>query len=180
MRADSSQRRDGSQHRVDAPLLSNVRPPKSMRKLPLYRSVNTRTHGVRHGTGTNYRHDRNTKTAKASDAPRGSMRSPRHRRDYTPLFRFLVSRAGQKWDHVYSEVIGRLDTVEPIFWLVARTENEKRDYVRIGESSYFSGMFIDENGVLSFVNSALRAIDMQPSCSCCTHTLNGVRFGAMV
>lgn len=149
-----------------------------MRKPPFYRSVNTRTHGVRHGQGGEYRHGRNTRAAQAADTTRASMHSHhRHGRDYTPLFRFLISRAGHRWDDVYAEAKGRLDTVEPIHFVVARSENERRDVVRVGESSYFSGMFVDDDGILRLVNPALRAQDMEPTCTCCTHTFNGVRFG---
>ena len=149
-----------------------------MRKSPLYRSVNTRTHGVRHGRGGDYRHDRHTRVVQADESTRSSMRSHhRHGRDYTPLFRFLVARVGDRWDDVYAEAKARLDTVDPIHLLVARSETERRDVVRVGESSYFSGMFVDANGVLRLVNPDLRAEDMAPSCTCCTHTFNGVRFG---
>jgi hypothetical protein len=152
-----------------------------MQKPPLYRSVNTRTHSVKHGAGGNYRHDRNTKAFKASEATRGSMRSHhQHGRDYTPLFRFLISRVGDRWNDVYSEAKERLDKVEPIFWLVALTENEKRNYVRVGESSYFSGMFVNDEGILSLVEPELQPEKMQTSCTCCTHTFNGVRFGTAV
>ena len=148
---------------------------------PLYRSVNTRTHGVRHGRGGDFRHDRNTKAVKGSDAHRSSMHANhRHGRDYTPLFRFLISRVGGRWDEIYAEAKTRLDTVEPIYWLVARTDRERNELVRVGESSYFSGMFVDDQGILCLVNPGLKAEDMQPSCTCCTHTLNGIRFGGSV
>lgn len=102
----------------------------------------------------------------------------RHGRDYTPLFRFLQARVGGQWDVVYAEAKARLDTTEPIFWIVARTELERREVVRLGESSYFSGLFVDDHGLLQRVNPDLRPQDMVPNCSCCTHTLNGVRFGS--
>jgi hypothetical protein len=147
-----------------------------MRSAPLYRSVNTRTHGARHGGG-DFRHERGTKEARSGDSTRTSMRGgQQHGRDYTPLFRFLLSRVGGPWAEIYSEAKRRLDTVDPVFWLVARTEADRRDFVRIGESSYFSGLFIDEAGLLQLVNPRLRPENMKPSCTCCTHTLNGVRF----
>ena len=151
-----------------------------MRASPLYRSVNTRTHGVKHGLGGDFRHERHTKAVENSDASRSSMHSRhRHGRDYTPLFRFLLSRIGSHWDEVYSEAKSRLDSVEPVFWIVARTESEKKAFVRVGESCYYSGMFVDENGLLSLVSPDLKPQDMQPSCTCCTHTLNGIRFGML-
>ena len=114
-----------------------------------------------------------------SDAVRGAMHG-KHRRglDYTPLFRFLLSRVGSEWDGVYREAVARLDRPDPIFWLVARHEHERREMVRVGESSYFSGLYVDDAGILRIVNPDLRPEDLSPSCDCCTHTLNGVRFGS--
>ncbi|PKF71607.1 hypothetical protein CW360_00015 [Pseudomonas fluvialis] len=149
-----------------------------MRTSPLYRSVNTRTHGVKHGMGGEFRHARHSKSLENSEAVRSSMHSRlKHGRDYTPLFRFLLSRVGDHWNQVYAEAKSRLDTTEPIFWLVARSEEQKEELVRVGESSYFSGLFVDGEGLLQLVNSSLRAQDMEPFCTCCTHTFNGVRFG---
>ncbi len=105
------------------------------------------------------------------------MTSRENGRDYTPLFRFLVSRAGKGWDEVFSEAKSRLDTTDPIYLIVARTDDEKKEVVRVGESSYFSGMYIDDDGLLQLVNPSLSAEEMEPSCTCCTHTFNGVRFG---
>ena len=51
--------------------------------------------------------------------------------DYTPLFKFLLKKVGSNWDDVYSEAVSRLDRPDPIFWLVAINENQKKDYVRI-------------------------------------------------
>lgn len=147
-----------------------------MRTAALYRTVNTRTHGVRHGGG-DFRHERGTKEARTNDATRLPMRGgQRHGRDYTPLFRFLLANVGRPWAEIYSEAKPRLDSTEPIYWLVARAETERRDYVRVGESSYFSGLYVDEQGLLQLVNPQLGLEDMTPSCTCCTHTLNGLRF----
>jgi hypothetical protein len=146
------------------------------RKEPLYRKVNTQTHGVRHNAGGNYRTERGASAG--SDATRGRMRGKQMRGlDYTPLFKFLLSKVGSEWDGVYSEAVTRLDRPDPIFWLVARERSEGRELVRTGESSYFTGLYVDETGVLRIVNPDLRAADLEPDCTCCTHTLNGVRFG---
>ena len=145
---------------------------------PLYRSVNTRTRGVKHGSGGDFRHDRHTKEALRNDASRLPMHGRhRHGRDYTPLFRFLLSSIGKPWNLVFAEAKSRLDTTEPIFWLVARVASEVGDLVRVGESSYYSGMCVDSDGTLQLVNPKLRPEDMEPSCKCCTHTFNGIRFG---
>ncbi len=98
--------------------------------------------------------------------------------DYTPLFKFLLKNIWSNWDDVYSEAISRLDTSEPIFWIVAIHENEKKEYVRIWESSYFSGMYVDKNGILQLTKPNLCSSDIGKACDCCTYTLNGEVFKA--
>lgn len=61
--------------------------------------------------------------------------------------------------------------------MVALDEDEKEDYIRVVGSSYFSGLFVDENRILQKTNPNLKAIDMTPFCNCCTHTFNGKIFG---
>jgi hypothetical protein len=100
----------------------------------------------------------------------------RHGLDYTPLFRFLLSKIGSGFAEVYREAASRLDRPDPIFWLVARSEEEKQAYVRVGERSYYSGLYVDEDGRLALVDPGVRLEDMEPRCACCTHTLNGVAF----
>lgn len=97
--------------------------------------------------------------------------------DYTPLYRFLLSKVGSDWNEVFSEAKSRLDKSEPIFWQVALTEEDKKDFIRVGESSYFSGLYVDNNGVLQLTNPQLQAKDIKPYCDCCTHTFNGKLFG---
>jgi len=97
--------------------------------------------------------------------------------DYTPLFKFLLSKVGSDWNAVHKEAISRLDKPEPIFWLVALHEHERKDFVRMGESSYFSGLYVNEQGLLALVNPNLGPEKMAPLCQCCTHTFNGRPFG---
>lgn len=145
------------------------------RKEPLYRKVNTRTRGVHHNTGGDYRHERNTKAEKANENMRGSMHGKKRRGlDYTPLFRFLLSKVGEDWNAVLSEATARLDSTEPIYWMVARTAKDRKPFVRIGESSIYSGLYVDDDGRLAKVALDLRNEDLTPSCPCCTHTFNGV------
>jgi len=144
---------------------------------PLFRKVNTTAHGVHHQTGGDFSDVRNTKVQKRFDGSRQSMHGKQHRGlDYTPLFRFLLSKVGEEWDAVFSEAVARLDRSEPIFWIVARSELERKDYVRLGESTYFSGLYVDEDGRLQPVNPDLGIDDFYPACHCCTHTFNGVPF----
>lgn len=146
-------------------------------KSKLYRKVNTKARGVHHNVGGNFKYSRNKKRETLEQA-KGSMFGNKERGlDYTPLFRFLLSKVGSIWDDVFSEAKSRLDKYEPIFWMVALNTEEKEDYIRVGESSYFSGLFVDDNGILQITDPNLKATDMKPFCSCCTHTFNGKTFG---
>jgi hypothetical protein len=146
-------------------------------KEPLYRKVNTRTHGVHCHGGGEYRWTRGSKAAEVDQPTIGSMHAKTlHGLDYTPLFKFLLSRIGRNWNETYSDAVKRLDRDEPIFWLVARSEKDRQEVVRAGENAYFSGMYVDDNGHLALVNPDLKLEDMKPSCACCTHTLNGKPF----
>lgn len=146
-------------------------------KPKLYRKVNTKAHGVHHNFGGDYKDSRNKKSESVEKVT-GTMFGKKERGlDYTPLFRFLLSKVGSNWNEVFSEAKSRLDKSEPIFWLVALNKNEQVEFVRVGESSYYSGLFVDDNSILQIVNPNLKAIDMKPFCSCCTHTFNGKLFG---
>lgn len=147
-------------------------------KKPLYRKVNTRARGVRHIFGGDFKNSRHKKR-ESIEQIKGSMHLKQKRGlDYTPLFRFLLSKVGEDWDEIFKEANSRLDKTEPIYWLVSINEDEKKDYVRTGESSYFSGMYVDDNRKLQLVNPELTAMDLTPFCNCCTHTLNGKVFGS--
>jgi hypothetical protein len=150
-----------------------------LEKKPLYRKENTTAHNVwRNNPGGHYRDQRNTKAQSRSEAMRGSMHGIKHHvYDYTPLFRFLLSRVGGHWDEIFSEAVSRLDRPEPVFWMVAIHEEDREDIVRLGESAYFNGLFVDGQKQLQIVNPQLTAEDMKPHCRCCTHTFNGVPFG---
>lgn len=147
------------------------------RKSPLFRKVNTTAHRPNVHAGGEYRDQRNTKQEIQSEAVRRPMHGKERRGlDYTPLFRFLLSKVGRPWREVHAEAVGRLDREEPIYWLVALRESERRDYVRVGESSYYSGLYVDEAWVLRVVNPAIGPASLRPFCKCCTHTFNGIRF----
>ena len=148
-------------------------------KEPLYRPRNTTARGARRRRGGDFRHQRNTKLEIGSDAKAGPMQPARGRTpdlDYTPLFRFLISKVGNPWTEVHSEAIARLDREEPIFWLVARQPAERTAVVRIGDSSFYSGLYVDDAGTLQLVDPTQNVATMVPGCGCCTHTFNGVPF----
>lgn len=146
-------------------------------KPPLYRKENTTAHMSRHNDGKSYGNERNTRKSKDDKSARQSMHGKQKRGlDYTPLFKFLLSKVGKNWDSVYSEAVSRLDKPDPIFWLVALHEHEKKSCVLLGESSYYSGLFIDEQGCLQIVDPEIGPSSFSPSCRCCTHTFNGLPF----
>lgn len=139
---------------------------------PLYRKVNSKAIGCHHHTGPDAKNDRNTKKGMSK-----SMKKNDHRGlDYTPLYKFLLSKVGEDWTTIHSQAVARLDKEEPIYHLVAKDESHKKDYVRCGESSFYSGLYIDEENKLQKVNPDLKNEDLYPSCWCCTHTLNGTKF----
>lgn len=146
-------------------------------KSQLFRKVNTKTFNVHHNFGGDFKNTRNSKK-ETLEQTKGKMFGRKERGlDYTPLYRFLLSKVGLDWDTVFSEAKSRLNSSDPIFWMVALRENEKEDFIRTGESSYFSGLYVDNSGVLQISNPNLKAKDMKPFCNCCTHTFNGKLFG---
>lgn len=49
-------------------------------------------------------------------------------------------------------------------------------YVRTDENSYYSGLWVDEAGLLQKVDPQLTPELMKPFYDCCTHTFNSVVF----
>jgi hypothetical protein len=146
-------------------------------KSKLYRKVNTTAFNVHHDFGDDFSSTRNSKK-ETLEQTKGKMFGKKQRGlDYTPLYRFLLSKVGCNWDEVFKEAKSRLDEVKPVFGMVALKENEKKDIVAVGENSYFSGLYVDSNSILQLSNPNLKAKDMKPSCNCCTHTFNGKIFG---
>lgn len=100
----------------------------------------------------------------------------RQGRDYTPLFKFLLSKVGEDWDVVHAEAVSRLEDPEPIFYMVALKQADGRRFFRSGESRYYSGLYVDDDGRLARVAPELTVEDMEPYCACCIHTFNGQPF----
>jgi hypothetical protein len=148
-----------------------------MQKPPLFRKVNTTAHGVHHRFGGEFARDRNSNALGKSEAQHLPMHGKvRRGHDYTPLFKFLLSKVGSNWNEVHAEAISRLDRAEPISWLVALHPQDEQEFVRTGEASYFSGLRVSAQGILQIVNPSLGPGSLAPQCKCCTHTFNGVRF----
>jgi hypothetical protein len=143
-------------------------------KKPLYRTMNTRSHGVNYhrGIGPDSRHDRNTK-----DGLRKSMASRKLGLDFRPLFLFLQSSVGKKWDDVYSEAKSRIPASEAhvIDYIFCKDRGEDSEYFIINDNCYFSRLMVDDNGILQKF-SDLTIEKMYPSCDCCTHSFNGKKI----
>ncbi len=145
-------------------------------KKPLYRKVNTKARNVRHDFGGDFKYSRHKKKDTAEQI-KGTMHGKKERGlDYTPLFRFLLSEVGSEWDEVFNEAKSRLDKTDPIFYLVSLDINDKEDFVRVGETTYFSGMYVDDKGILQLSNPDLKPTDLEHYCNCCTHTFNGIEY----
>jgi len=148
----------------------------SNRKKPLYRKVNTRARGVHHKFGKDYRGVRRSDKKSFEGMKRGTKRGL----DYTPLYKFLLSKVGEEWDKVHSEAVSRLDKEDPIWHMVRKNKEDApkyghKDYFMCGESSYFSTLYID-NGILQVVAPDVGPQSLEPFCPCCTHTFNGKPF----
>jgi hypothetical protein len=148
-----------------------------MKKAPLFRKVNTTAHRAPHRS-KRLEFDMRRPIDASESGRQGMGKGGRRLRifDYTPLFRFLLSKVGCTWNDVYSEAVSRLDRPAPIFWLVALRPEDEQGYVRVDESTFFSGLRVDESGKLQKVNPQLGPENFSPPCKCCTHTFNGMRF----
>ena len=152
---------------------------KKDKKEPLFRKENKSSLKTHYYVkkGGDLRHERHTKKMKNFEGNHQSMKSGKFDYDYTPLFRFLQSKVGKKWDDVYSEAVSRLNDTKPIFWLVklhksnSIVELGKEDPItRIGENSYWHTLTVNEDGILVYID---KTSTITPSCSCCTTALDG-------
>ena len=139
-----------------------------MNSKPLYRKENKRTHngwGWYYFFSEKYRHHRNGKNVNLSDKVSIKRHSVYDRvgYDYTPLIRFLHSHVGQSWPEVFHECQSRLNDLQPLLKMVVNV-NERGLVVNnhpdgnlpkvcsTSEDSYWSTLFVDEDGLLQFVD----------------------------
>lgn len=154
------------------------RKKESNRHKSLVRKVNTTAHGVRHGqTKKDYSQLRNRSV---EDPVKTKMTSGvEHGLDYTPLIMFLIKHTGEKWDDVKSKIKNRVPNLSVLDWFVFEEESEiefdniRYHYQRVGESSFYSAMYVSESGILKKVNELFNVESLPITCSCCTHTFNG-------
>lgn len=153
---------------------------RTYEKPPLYRKENTTAHraNFHRREFSDDRHTKNREDWLALERTREHIgsRGSRNGRDYTPLFKFLLSKVGQPWAAVHSEAVSRLDKPDPIFWMVQLNEDDQSTKLRVGESSYFSSLYVDDEGILRVVNPDVNEATQEPFCTCCTHTFNGKPF----
>ena len=144
-------------------------------KRPLYRKHNKLARNFHHSSSDgDFRHQRNTKEFKNFEGTHMSIGRSREGFDYTPLFKFLLSRVEENWDTTFSEAVNRLDKQEPIFWLVdLHYEQGSSGVVRTGESTYYSKLTVRENKLIIADPTAAAP---PKSCTCCTHTFNGIVY----
>lgn len=146
----------------------------------LYRKDNKQAANYHHNMPPgDFSDERHSKMMKSFEGSFLSMHGKKERgMDYTPLFKFLLSKVGAKWNDVHSEAVSRLDKEEPIFWMV-RLQISQDEYpvVRLGENSYYSKLTVDEDGIIIKVDPSFESDKMKLTCDCCTHTFNGEVYG---
>ena len=138
-----------------------------MEKKPLYRKVNKRTHNGwawYYYPKYRYRFDRH----KEVDTQIERMPVKKHSifrtgYDYTPLFRFLHSHVGDVWTDIFRECQARLNDMKPLTRMVVNVnerglvvdnypDRELPKYCIESEDGYWSTLYVDEEGVLQFVD----------------------------
>ena len=147
---------------------------------PLYRKINSTTYNC---TGYYYtgdaKYDKNTKKG----VKKSMGKNINHGLDYTPLYKFLLSSVGENFEYVYREAMIRLKPLpfnereRFIFYMIAKNEDQiGSGFFRVGESTYFSKLIVDEDGILQIADKSVTNETLFPSCGCCTHTFNGKLF----
>ena len=121
------------------------------REKPLYRKVNTKAANVHHGFGKDFKNSRNTKKSSGNKMKQGVKRGL----DYTPLYKYLLKQVGGNWDEIYSKIKSRILDDDCIWYMVAKNKEEASETCGISESTYFSGLFINEQGILEITNPDL-------------------------
>lgn len=149
---------------------------------PLYTKINNTCHGAKKHMIEQKKYNR------GKNEPlnlKSKMVKRNHGIDFTPLFGFLRKNVGKKWDEIHSIILKRLPSNlsydNPLnysvlsydAYLSLNEDDKKNGYFRYGESTTFSQMYIDKNGILQYINPDLTVSDLKATCKCCTHTFNG-------
>lgn len=154
---------------------------------PLYRKVNTTTRGVKgrlhRRLDGGIKHERGVFT---NDKLKYKMKTGQqfHGLDFSPLYGFLRKNTGRSWDEVKSEALKRLpkeNYQDPFIGVVIEYDDyidnkEKYDaYPAVCdfEASYHSLLYVDEDGILQYIDKTFTIDDVVLTCGCCTHSFNG-------
>ena len=147
-------------------------------KEKLYRKENKNCIRYHGDNGSDYKYDRHTKKMNNFEGTFKGIKKVQRGMDYTPLYKFLLSKVGQNWDQVHSEAVSRLDKEDPIWNLVILNPDEPSMYrdlkyglVGCGENSFYNSLTVNEDRILVKINPDAKPYP--PSCRCCTHTFNG-------
>ena len=133
----------------------------------LYRKVNKTSHNG-FGHANFEKNERSSWSRHTKKGIKRGMKTQHQRRgnglyDYTPLFKFLLKQEGRDWDEIWKECTERLNTTEPVLYMVhnIRSNGLVRDDINIselypsfcyGEGASYSSMYVDGDNKLQFVN----------------------------
>ena len=158
-----------------------------MDKKPLYRKVNKITHN---GWGwyvypkCRYRFDKEPDGTIRRQPVKKKSGNLRVGYDYTPLCRFLHAHVGQQWLPLFQECQSRLNDIKPLMRMVVNVnerglvvdrnpDGNMEKYCFMGEMSAWSTLYVDEVGLLQFVDKDYVKTDENPYPEQ-TFTFNGI------
>lgn len=101
--------------------------------------------------------------------------------DYTPLYRFLFASVGTPWEQVKKKLLRKdrplIDGENRLGDIVFMSGSKQiPSVVCTDENTYFNSLIVDEHGILRVYAPEIVVRKLYPTCSCCSYTLNGVRF----
>ena len=108
-------------------------------KKPLYRKANTKAKGYRYNVGkegSKFKYTRHSKKDNRENVF-GSMSGKKRGLDYTPLYMFLLSKVGKKWDE-------ELTKSEWIKELEDFMKTEKKDEFELDDRKITFSQFLNE------------------------------------
>lgn len=142
----------------------------------LYRKISKTTHNgvanANYGSNPRYKYDRHTKKgrdyeesgkqiSRLSKSKRGGKLTQYAVYDYTPLYKYLLKCEGKVWSDVWDDIIHRINDCSVVKNMVANINDSglvcnnvdiMEKCFRYGEGTRFSKMYVDDNGILQFVD----------------------------
>lgn len=156
-----------------------VKNMKRTKLKPLYRTACRPTYG-HFKENKHYRHIRNKKKTVIegeesvdTDTKMVRQRKDVRQLDFTPLYKYLQSKVGEDYDTVYSNVVERIPRNQRgVIDYIVMADNTGDGVARLGESTYFRTLYVDENNKLQFVNKDYKQT-VSKWCYMDTTTLDG-------